>query len=356
LLTLKTNETEARERLNAFWYGKSLGRPALLVNAKNQEYTPTKWIGKNMPQKEKDFNPEWQAWRCLNDLNSTKYLAESIPSVSVDFGSWLVMLALLVGADYEYDDSAWIVPQDNALDIVAGKFDPSCEIIKKLESCYLKVIETIGNKAAICSPVMLDAITTLSMIHTPDKLCFSLIEEPEKVKKLTNDMTTLYMDCYEHFYRFLGEKGYTDSATWLKIISNGRTEAVQCDFGVMLSPEMFEEFAMPDLRRLTSYFENSIYHLDGIEQMRFIEQIASLPKLTAIQWNPADWNWKPDEHMQYFKRIREMGLSLFIMCKNVDYAVYITEQLGSDGLMLRLPYFESEAEAVATIARIEKIK
>ena len=120
----------------------------------------------------------------------------------------------------------------------------------------------------------------------------------------------------------------------------------------MLSKEQFGEFVMPDLRRMTSYMERSMYHLDGVEQMRFIDQLATLPKLAAIQWNPS----KPhdlSEHMSDFKRIRGLGLSLFLTVRSVDDAVYMTKSLGPDGLCMSLPYFDDESDALAAIARIE---
>ena len=43
------------------------------------------------------------------------------------------------------------------------------------------------------------------------------------------------------------------------------------DFGIMLSPRMFEQFALPDLYRVTEYMAYSLYHLDGTPQMRFLD-------------------------------------------------------------------------------------
>jgi len=353
-LRLKNNEEEARERSRAFWHGKSLGRPGLIVHAKDKSFKPIEWKGAALSKKEADFNPEWHEWSCYNGLFSNKYLAEAIPSVTVNFGSHLAMLAILAGADYEYDDSAWIVPKDNVLEIDVPKFDPNCELIKKLEDCFEKIIDVVEDKAAICPPIMLDAITTLSMMHTSEELCVSLVEESEKVKRLTQDMTTLNMDWFEHFYRFLGQRGYTDNTSWYSLLSEGRMDAMQCDFSVMLSADMYEEFVLPDLKRMSAYFENGIYHHDGVEQFRFIEKIASAPKMKVIQWNPVNWqNIPPEEHLHYYKQIKELGLSLYIFTKSVDDAVYLTKKLGPDGLMLTLPMFECEEDANAAISRIQ---
>ena len=354
MFKLKQNEQEARERLRAFWQGKSIGRPAVSVFARNSKYEWRKWEGEPLTQKQCDLNPDWYAHVCRDRLFSTIYLGESMPSVTISYGSLLVLLAVLAGADYEYESgSAWIKPVKGVLDMRVPKFDPECDTVKKLEKCYDRLAGIVEDNGFISPPVLLDPLTTLSAMHTPENLCVSLLEEPEKVKRWVYDATTLYMDCYEHFYRYLGGLGYTDASTWLQAMSESRMEAVQCDFSVMLSPEMFREFVYPDIRRITSYMDRSIWHHDGIEQFKFIEMIASLPKLRAIQWVFYIKNEHPSVHIECFKRIKDLGLSLYAGVRNLDEAVYLTKALGADGLLLELPMFASEKDALAAISTIE---
>ena len=130
-------------------------------------------------------------------------------------------------------------------------------------------------------------------------------------------------------------------------------EAVQCDFSVMLSPEMFREFVYPDVKRITSYMDRSVWHHDGEEQFRFIEMIASLPKMRAVQWVFYIKNEHPSEQIQYFKRIKDLGLSLYAGVRSANEAVYLTKTLGPDGLLIELPVFESEKDALNALSRIE---
>ena len=353
MYNLKQNEEEARERLRAFWRGESMGRPALLACAKNTAFTPEPWQGADLTRKQKDFDPDWNVWAHRNAMRSRIYLAESMPAAHVSVGGLLTLLALLAGGDYEYHDSAWIQPWDDVLDGTVPKFDPNCEAVRRLTACYKKLAETIGGDGLVAPPVQIDALTTLSMFLNPDNLCVSLLENPEKVKRWTRDTTSLYIDCVDYFSRLLNGLGHAGSTSWLGIYSEGKMDAVQCDFSVMLSPEMFGEFAAPDLTRVTSFLDDSIYHLDGVEQMRFIDQLAAMPNLRGIQWNPAKAA-HPSVYMKHFKRIRELGLSLFIWADKVDYAVYLTKELGSDGLLIGLPFFEREEDAREAIALIER--
>ncbi|MCL2708763.1 MAG: hypothetical protein FWF03_06565, partial [Defluviitaleaceae bacterium] len=338
MFRLKENEPEARERLKSFWMGKSIGRPAIAAYSRVGAYEPEKWTGAGLSKKQLNLNPEWYALNAKNSLLSRKFLCEAMPSATAGYGSLLSLLAALAGGDFEYgsDGSAWISPLESVLEKKVPKFDPECETVKAIEKILDKLAGTVGDLGFVSPPPLLDAMTTLSMFMEPGELCVALIGEPEKVKNWTREATKIYIDCYEHFYRYLNGKGYTDTTTWLPAMAESRMEAVQCDFSVMLSPEMFDEFVLADSRRVTSYMDCSIWHHDGPEQFRFIEKIAALPKLRAVQWVFPKGE-HPSEHLDKFKRIRGLGLSLLMDVKCVDDAVYLAGKLGPDGLFLSLP-------------------
>lgn len=54
---------------------------------------------------------------------------------------------------------------------------------------------------------------------------------------------------------------------------------IRCDLSAMISPAMYEEFIMEELKKTTDWLDYSIYHMDGIEQVRFLDMLLSLPKL-----------------------------------------------------------------------------
>ena len=351
---LKQNEGEARERLRAFWRGESLGgRPALLATARNPAFTPEPWRGPALTRKQQDFDPEWQAWSQCKGMRSRTYFAEAMPYTLLEIGGLLTILATLAGGDYEYEGSAWILPWKDVLDKPVPEFDPDCGTVRQMEECFRRLAEADGGDGVITPPVYLDALTTLSMFLNQDGLALALMDRPDDVKRWTRDATSLLVACNKHFTRFLGGLGHSGGTTWLGLYSEGGTEAVQCDFSVMLSPEMFDEFVMPDTRRFSACYGDAIWHLDGVAQMRFIEQIASLPNMRAIQWTHIGHGKDPIADMPHFKRIRELGLSLLVLDPgSVDNAVRIARELGPDGLAMRLPPFEREEDALAAIERI----
>jgi 5-methyltetrahydrofolate--homocysteine methyltransferase len=146
--------------------------------------------------------------------------------------------------------------------------------------------------------------------------------------------------------------GHAQTITWADVYAPGRCEMVQCDFAVMLSPEMFERFVMPYLRRMTGYMDRSCYHLDGTPQTRFLEQLCSLPKLHAIQWNPEPPAPPPLEWLGFFREVRRRGRSLWIACDG-DTAIELTRALGPDGLMLHVGGVETTDALDELLVRLE---
>lgn len=351
---LKENEKEARERLRAFWAGESLGRPALYVTASKHKYDFT-FEDNGKSKKELDFSPEWHIRYNEWQLGNTVYLAEAMPGADVIWGANISLIAVLCGSDYEYDSNgqAWVKPMPDIWERELPKFDKNHSVIKSLENCYYRLAEVIGNKGYINPPVMLDSLTTLSLLRTPEVLCLDIIERPEIVKKWSSVLTDIYIQAYEHFYQLLLSLGYGETSSWIGLMAEGRFETVQCDFAVMISRDMFKEFVMPDLCRVAEYLDYSLYHLDGTSQMRFIDLIASIPKLNGVQWNPEPGAGSPVSWIDAFKEIRKRNLSLYIYC-NKDEAIEITKELGPDGLMFVLPHFGTIAEAEQAIKEIER--
>ncbi len=353
----KSNEAEARDRLRAFWAGSSMGRPALYVVAEKPGVAPEPWPGPGeaVECKEHDFLPAWHAWRAKNQLDTTIYLAEAMPGVIARWGTLLTTVAVLAGADYEFhSNSAWVKPLPDLWERPLPVFRPQHPSVKTMEACLLAIADVVRDRGFVSPPIMLDGLTVLSQFRTPPQLCMDVVERPEQVRRWSDALTTLYIDAYEHFYRMLKGMGYGDTCTWLQVMAEGRFEAVQCDFAVMLSPGMFARYTIPDLRRLTEYLDYSLYHLDGTCQMRFLDLLRTLPRLNGIQWNPEPPAGSPVKWLDAFREIRKRGFCLYVSCETVDEAVCITRELGPDGLMLVLPRFATLAEAEQAITAIEK--
>ncbi len=350
---------ERDARLKAFWAGESLGRPALSITAKNPAYVPEEGAKAALSPKESDWSPEAHGRYAKVVVESRLYYAEAVPHADTFFGSNVAILPVLMGADYDYGSgTAWVHPVEDILEREPPKFDPQHPLIRTLDACMEAEAKAIGRRGFVNTPVAgLDSLTALSLLRGAENLCMDLLEEPERVEYWAQALTDLSIAVQRHFQAKAVSLGYGENSCWYEVTAPGLFQAVQCDMGPMLSPEMFERFAMPELRKLTEAVDYSLYHLDGTCQTRFFDLLETLPRLNGIQWNPEPPAQQPRAWFETFRDIRRRGwLLLFNQweCRTVEDAIAITEAVGPDGLFLSLPTFETPAEAEAAVAAIER--
>lgn len=332
---------ESRQRLQAFWSGASYdGSPVLGLQLRLGNPEPSSELAL-LPPKDRDWRPEWHVHQYRSIARHVQFLAESFPGHHVVIARFLALPALLAGGDYDEDTgNAWIREMPGLFEKDPPVFDLDHPTMKALERCYDALKAAVEGSDFVTPPLMLDGLTTLSMLVGPERLCEAMMDRPGRVNAWAAALNTLYISCYEHIYRRLG---YGRSICFFGPMAEGRSEGVQCDFAVMISPEMFEQFVLADLRRVTDYMDYSLYHLDGTGQMRFLDLLRQCPKLNGIQWNPEPSAGSPLKWLPALREIRRRGFSLHLFC-SVDEAVELVRELGPEGLFLKLPDFNSPAE------------
>lgn len=353
--SLKKNEKESRDRLRAFWNREAVDRPALSIIAGEKPFDGKGIWAQQVCEKEKDLDPAWHQWFNAEMLKKNVYLAESMPSAIILWANFCTVIPSMLGVDYDYRDGiAWIEPFPDIYEMTDISFTPNNKVVKSLENILVALSETVGEKGFINPPVLYDAFTMLSRFRGNDTFIFDLLDKPETVLKTSAAITRFYIDTYEHFYKFLKNMGYGDTSAWLPLMAEGKFELPMCDFAVMISPEMFKKFVMPDLESITGYLDYSLYHLDGTCQMRFIDQLASLPGLNGIQWNPEPGTGSPVDWIDAFKEIRSKNLCLYVACDTVEEAVIITRELGPKGLFINInKRFKTVEDGEKAIKQIE---
>lgn len=353
-LGLKENEAEARERHRAFWQNSSMGRPALYITARNQEYQESTWGQPEIGQKERDLLPAWHVNQIQKFLNSQLFLAEAMPCASLVVGTDITNTAVLLGGDYDYCYGEALIKEDpRLLERGIATFHPSHSLVKALEECYYTVANEVKDKAFLNTPMTLDALTTISMLLYPLNLCRELHHHPHKIKNWTRSITALYLQFYDYFYELLLSLGHGESSSWIQVMAEGKFELLRCDFAVMISPVMFEEFALNDLRTISEHMEYTMYNLDSVSKIRFLDALRKLDRLDGIYWNPEPKEADPRKWINTLRSIKEMGFCLQVDCQTADEAVFLSQELGPDGLLLSLPPFPTRLAAEDAIKTIE---
>jgi hypothetical protein len=101
----------------------------------------------------------------------------------------------------------------------------------------------------------------------------------------------------------------------------------------MISPQMFERYALPDLSANCEALDYAFYHLDGKGQLPHLDRLLALERLRGIQWVPRDGQPQAEYWLHLLNRIRQSGklCRVYVSAKG---ALRIVQELGGKGLAL----------------------
>jgi hypothetical protein len=117
---------------------------------------------------------------------------------------------------------------------------------------------------------------------------------------------------------------------------------------------MFNTFIMPELDAQTKWFDKSLYHFDGIEQIRHLDSLLGLSELDAIQWTDVAGQPSPLDYIDILKRIQKAGKKLILHAKDMETLRGYLTSLSSKGLLLSFSA-SSEDEAKAAVELTAKL-
>jgi hypothetical protein len=132
----------------------------------------------------------------------------------------------------------------------------------------------------------------------------------------------------------------------------GRTDILQCDAAAMISPAMFRDLELPQIRQHCRAMDHTMFHLDGIECVDKLDDLLAIEELDAIEWSPdpksgdsADPRWH-----ELYRRFLRAGKSLQIINLKIEHLAPLLDATGTDGVYLLVEFDTTEtAEELARI-------
>lgn len=347
----------AYARHAAWWEGRLPGRALIMVAATNADYPRPPYAG-DLDPKLSELDPAYHAWRAEVDLAGRHWLGDQVPRSYPVVASNLYLQAGVCGWDWRFHNgTAWIETDLTALQRPAPDFRSDHPLILAMEANLRAVAAVVRGRGFVSAPPMLDGFTMLAQLLGGEAFSDALLEDGERVTAWLADWTRLAVAMQGHFATVAATCGLALGSSWLPVCAPGRFETVQCDAGVLVSPAMYRRFVLPGLRTQLAGLDHALYHLDGVEQVRFLDLLATLPGIDGIQWNPqpGQGHINDPRWIEVFRSIRARGWKLHFNdaeCPTVDAVATVLEALGPDGLSFTLPDFPTVAEAHAAYARL----
>ena len=291
------------EDYEAWWRGE-LDRPLiwLVIERPSEEFAGWNFLP-NWPD---GLSPGEIVERVVRRMSSSHLYGDAFPYFFVNYGAGVA--AAFAGAELNSTpDTVWFHPPErHELEDLHIALDPGNAWWKRVQDVTRVLAEEIGDRIQISFTDIGGNLDILASLRGTNELLVDIARRPDDVARSCQEVTHLWLEAYDALYEIIAPHSPGTTA-WAPIWAPGKTYMLQSDFSYMISPEMFGEFVIPDLRACCDHLEYAFYHMDGVGQIPHLDQLLAIENLYGIQWIPGEGKPPACEWPEVLSKIREAG-------------------------------------------------
>lgn len=248
------------------------------------------------------------------NLEHTFYGGEALPYYECTLGP--DQFAAFLGGTIEYSEEAgtsWVHPfwdDDYAESEVPRELSRDGYFEKILS--FIRTARELADGRFLIS--MLDIHSNLDAIMTArgsQNLCLDLADDPERVGRVLERILPLFPQVVDAVAA-AGDMDKNGYIGWIPAYSEKKYAVLQCDFSIMISPEMCRRFVIPALEYEASCLSRNVYHYDGVGALAHLDEILAIKAIDVIQWVPGAGQPRTIEWMDLLKKIQKAGKGLWL--------------------------------------------
>ena len=267
-------------------------------------------------------------------LEQCTYVGESYPSVWLNFGPG-VLAAMVGGEGHNGVETVWFSPGKwsgaTPAEIHPG-LDRNSPWFRRIEEFLIAARERNGRFHVGCTDLG-GTLDVVSSLIPGEELLLALYDCPDEIKRISREIHEAWFEAFHYFSGILPENhGFS---AWDGTLSARSFYMLQCDFCYMISPEMFGEFVLPELRESCRKLERSFYHLDGKGELPHLPQILSIEELDGVQWVCGAGGGSLLDWVDVYREIAAAGKKIWISPGgNFNEAAQLIEAIGRPELFM----------------------
>lgn len=335
---------DLKARMTGYWNREAMDRCCAAIRVKNPEFQDFGEYNFYFDAEEAD-----RKWR--ERFENHLYIGEALPCLFPYFGT--AGIAEYTGCKPNRTTrTTWFEPWLETPDASAIEY--------RCPEAFEKQKKTLEELVALSKGDYLVSVTdncgivdALAAIRGTDNLMMDMITDPQFVEEGVQKLLPIYKQTQEELFSVVKENNDGSVLSWMHLWAPQRMAQMQCDLSVMISPEMFDRFVMPELEELTSFLDYPVYHFDGQEQIRHLDSMLSLKNLKAIQWTPVTGQPLTSNFIPVLQKIQRTGKNLILFPRPHEVEVLL-DNLSCRGLILGIDGLQSEEEANDMMKLIEK--
>lgn len=338
----KPNWEEAQKHFEAFWncgYEERCGLAMQVPSGKGQGPR------RDFSLEEVYTDPDCMHLATETHCRNTAFLGESIPVLNLNFGT--AGHCAYFGCKPHYArDTIWFDPVLEEADGSALRFGAQG---RRCFSAHIGLAERLAALAQdsyfVSMPDNCGITDCLAELRGTENLLVDMLENPGFVREAMGKITAVWRETQGEFFGRLKNNCLGGSAhSWMQLWCPRRHVQIQCDYSVMISPKMFEDFVLPELTETSEAFDYTTYHLDGVEQLRHLDMILSVKSINNIQWTPVEGQPLTSQNIEALQKIQKAGKGLVLIPRPQE-AEFLMKNLSHKGLHLVVNGLKDEGEA-----------
>lgn len=340
-------------RLEMLLHGEILDRCCVAVTAPKNPSDP--YVNRPEGSESWYMDGERILQRNLERLDKTYFAGDALPMLFPYFGTGGHAKYFSDDVDVVYaPDTIWIHPYlESSADLKPADLSRSRFFAKEMEIMKYLAAESNG-RYLLGMPDNCGSYDALAQLRGNEPLLMDFLDEPEEVKRAAKlCVDCLKESCDRMFEAVRGTCMGGSVHGWMNLLSKGRIMQLQCDLAVMLSPDMFEEFIMEELRSTMDFLDNGVYHIDGQEQIRHLDHLLSEPRINMCQWVSVAGQPPLIENVPTLRRIQKAGKGLVIQI-NKDEIKPLMKEISPKGVILLVSDASSPEEADDIVRYVER--
>jgi hypothetical protein len=347
-LLYKDDWEEAQQMLTGWWNRETNGRWALGVVAKRNEPLPHE----TPPPLSVDHKTRWLDCKTMNAHKEAFFAQHSClgcvyPEDTAYLGPGSLNAFLGCSIDFQ-EDTLWYNPiSDDPAKVDQLRIDRDGFYWKWTKEALSYVAAQADGKYIATMPDLIEGLDILSELFGTQEFLMHLIDCPEEIHRLLDQLDDLYFEAYDELARTIkrddGSVPYMAFNTW----GPGRCAKVQCDFSAMISPDMYDEFVAPRIQKQCQKLDYTVYHLDGPDALRHIDSVLAIPELDALQWEPGARGPHTGDKVWWdkvWKKVYAAGKSAFLHGVPADEIEPFVKEFGTEGTLI-ITHTETEDQA-----------
>lgn len=307
-LEFKPDLSEAARRYEAYYSAEIIDRPVVQVTAPRKPGADIWYAPSYHDLVFGDMRPILDSM--LEHGADTYYGGEAVPSCYLSFAPDAI--AVFCGAELRWNeasgDTNWSVPfVDRWEDVLPLRFDEQDPLWTRQLEFYDLAADRLEGTMLLRGLDWHTNMDLLAAIRGPDRLCIDLVEQPEMIDEAVKSARQIFPQVWAKIVEAgrMRERGFCNC-----LYSMDGADILQCDFGAMIGPEMFERWALPALEEEAALVKNVYYHWDGPTQLVHEDLLCRNKGIYTIQYQMGAGRGNPIDYLELYQRLQSKGKAI----------------------------------------------